>query len=82
MRGDLKRYLTQIIERFAERDRRGIRRLEGNFSRMRIQRDPDSVLITDDRALPVALEGHRNNDASLFLGSAVPAAGPGGPRCI
>jgi hypothetical protein len=47
-------YLTQIIERFAEPDRRGIRRLEGNFSSMRIQRNPDSVLIADEKALPVA----------------------------
>jgi hypothetical protein len=54
VRGELERYLTQIIERFAEPDRRGIRRLEGNFSSMRIQKNPDSVLITDDRALPVA----------------------------
>jgi hypothetical protein len=54
VRGELERYLTQIIERFAQPDRRGIRRLEGNFSSMRIQKNPDSVLITDDRALPVA----------------------------
>jgi hypothetical protein len=45
-------YLTQIIERFAEPDRRGIRRLEGNFSSMRIQKNPDSVLITDDLGTP------------------------------
>jgi hypothetical protein len=51
---ELEPYLTQIIERFAEPDRRGIRRLEGNFSRMRIRKNPDSVLIADDRALPVA----------------------------
>jgi len=54
VRVELERYLTQIIERFAIPDRRGIRRLEGNFSSMRIQRNPDSVLIADDQALPVA----------------------------
>lgn len=54
VRVELERYLTQIIERFAVPDRRGIRRLEGNFSSMRIQRNPDSVLIADDQALPVA----------------------------
>ena len=54
VRVELERYLTQIIERFAEPDRRGIRRLEGNFSSMRIQRNPDSVLIADEQLLPVA----------------------------
>jgi hypothetical protein len=54
VRAELERYLTQIIERFAVPDRRGIRRLDGNFSSMRIQRNPDSVLIADDQALPVA----------------------------
>jgi hypothetical protein len=50
----LEPYLTQIIERFAESDRRGIRRLDVNFSSMRIQKNPDSMLITDDRALSMA----------------------------
>jgi hypothetical protein len=54
VRVELERYLTQILERFAVPDRRGIRRLEGNFSSMRIQKNPDSVLIADDQALPVA----------------------------
>jgi hypothetical protein len=50
----LERYLTQIIERFAESDPRGIRRLDVNFSSMRKQKNADSVLIADDRTLPVA----------------------------
>jgi hypothetical protein len=54
VRVELERYLTQIIERFAVPDRRSIRRLGGNFSSMRIQRNPDSVVIADDQALPVA----------------------------
>ena len=53
VRTELERYLVQIIERFAVPDRRGVRRLEGNFSRIRIQKNPDSVLVTDDRALPL-----------------------------
>src|SRR5215469_283142 len=54
VRVELEQYLIQIVERFAVPDRRGVRRLEGNFSSMRIQRNPDSVLIADDQALPVA----------------------------
>ena len=82
VRGELERYLTQIIERFAEPDRRGIRRLEGNFSSMRIQKNPDTVLITDDRALPVAWKDIVITMPAYYLGSAVPAAGPGGPRRV
>lgn len=54
VRVELERHLTQIIERFAVPDRRGIRRLEGNFSSMQIQKNRDSVLIANDQALPVA----------------------------
>jgi len=50
---ELECYLVQMIDQFAVPDQRGIKRLEGNLSIMRIQKNPDSVLITDDRALPV-----------------------------
>jgi hypothetical protein len=51
---ELELYLVQVIEQFAPPDRRGIKRLEGNFSSVRIQKNPDSVLITDQQALPSA----------------------------
>ena len=50
----LESYLVRVIDQFAEPDRRGIKRLEGNFSSMRLQRNPESVVISDDQALPVA----------------------------
>ena len=50
----LESYLVRITDQFAEPDRRGVKRLEGNFSSMRLQRNPESVVITDDKALPVA----------------------------
>jgi hypothetical protein len=50
----LESYLVRVIDQFAEPDRRGIKRLEGNFSSMRLQRNPESVVITDDQALPAA----------------------------
>jgi hypothetical protein len=50
----LESYLVRIIDEFAEPDRRGVKRLEGNFSSMRLQKNPESVVITDDQALPVA----------------------------
>ena len=51
---ELECYLVQVIDQFARADQRGIKRLEGNFSSMRIQKNPDSVLITDEHLLPVA----------------------------
>ena len=50
----LERYVVQLIEQFAQPDRKGIQRLEGNVSSMRIQKNPDSVLITDLNAIPLA----------------------------
>ena len=51
---EFEQYLVSLIDQFAIPDRRGVKRLEGNFSSMRIQKNPDSVVITDDKALPVA----------------------------
>ena len=53
---ELESYLVQVIEQFAAPDRRGIKRLEGNFSSLRIQKNPDSVLITDLALIPLALK--------------------------
>jgi hypothetical protein len=53
---ELERYVVQVIDQFAVPDRRGIKRFEGNVSSMRIQKNPDSVLITDLDAVPLALK--------------------------
>jgi len=52
----LEHYVVQIVEQFATPDRRGIKRLQGNVSSMRIQKNPDSVLITDLDAIPLAFK--------------------------
>ena len=54
VRTQLECYVVQVIDRFAAPDRRGIKRLDGNFSGMRIQKNPESVVITDLAALPLA----------------------------
>jgi len=51
---ELEHYVVQVIEQFAVPDRRGVKRLEGNVSNLRIQKNPDSVVITDVTAIPVA----------------------------
>jgi Siphovirus Gp157 len=50
----LESYVVQLIEQFAPPDRKGVQRLEGNISSMRIQKNPDSVLITDLNSIPPA----------------------------
>jgi len=54
VQAELERYVVQVIEQFAAPDRRGSKRLEGNLSSLRIQKNPDSVLITDPVAIPLA----------------------------
>lgn len=51
---ELERYVVQVIDQFAVPDRRGVKRLEGNVSSLRIQKNPDSVVITDVTAIPLA----------------------------
>jgi hypothetical protein len=53
---ELESYVIQLVEQYAPRDRRGTQRLEGNFSSLRIQKNPDSVLITDIEAVPLAFK--------------------------
>ena len=53
---EFEQYIVSIIDRFAVPDRRGVRRLEGNVSSMRIQKNPDSVVITDENAVPIAFK--------------------------
>jgi Siphovirus Gp157 len=50
----LECYVVRLIEQFAPPDRKGVQRLEGNVSSMRIQKNPDSVLITDLTEIPSA----------------------------
>ena len=53
---ELESHLVCVVERYAMPDRRGVQRLEGNFSSLRIQKNPDSVLITDAGAIPLAFK--------------------------
>jgi len=59
---ELEQYVVKVIEQFAAPDRRGIQRLEGNFSSLRIQKNPDSVIISDVTAIPLA-----NKDVTLTM---------------
>jgi hypothetical protein len=52
----LEHYVVQVVEQFAPPDRRGVKRLEGNLSSLRIQKNPDSVLITDLDSIPLAFK--------------------------
>ena len=49
---ELESYVVGVVEQYAPRDRRSIQRLEGNFSCLRIQRNPESVVISDVEAVP------------------------------
>ena len=53
---ELEQYVVRVIDQFVIADRRGVKRLEGNFSTIRIQKNPDSVVITDETTLPLALK--------------------------
>jgi Siphovirus Gp157 len=53
---ELTQYVVRVIDQFVVPDRRGVKRLEGNFSSLRIQKNPDSVVITDEKTLPLALK--------------------------
>ena len=57
VREELEQYVIHVIEEFAPADRRGMKRLEGNVSSLRIQKNPDSVLITDASAIPLRHKG-------------------------
>jgi hypothetical protein len=50
---ELESSVVRVIEKYAARDRRDVQRLDGNFSSLRIQKNPDSVLITDAGAIPL-----------------------------
>jgi hypothetical protein len=46
----------EVIEQFAVPDRNGAKRLEGNHSSMRIQKNPDSVIVADPNLVPPAFK--------------------------
>ena len=56
VQAELEAYVTCVVERYALPDRRGVKRLEGNFSSLRIQKNPESVVITDLEAIPAAFK--------------------------
>jgi hypothetical protein len=53
---ELERHIVQLIDQFAAPDRHGIKRLEGNYSSMRIQKNPDSVQVADANLVPPAFK--------------------------
>jgi hypothetical protein len=56
LQDELESHVVQVVERYAQPDRSGVQRLEGNFSSLRIQKNSDSVLITDLGALPLTFK--------------------------
>ncbi len=53
---ELENRLIQIVEQFAVPDRKGVKRLEGNCSSLRIQKNPDAVLVIDANLVPSAFK--------------------------
>ena len=53
---ELETRVIRLIEQFAPPDRKGIKRLDGNCSAMRIQKNPDSVVVTDPNLVPPGLK--------------------------
>ena len=56
IRGEFEAFLVTLIDGYAQPDQRGVKRLEGNLSSLRIQRNPDSVAIFDTAAIPLRLK--------------------------
>jgi hypothetical protein len=71
---ELEQYVIRVIDQFVVPDRRGVKRMEGNFSSLRIQKNPDSVVITDEKALPVAWKDVVLTMPAPRVGSTAPAA--------
>ena len=53
---ELELRVIDVIQEFAAPDRKGVKRLEGNCSSMRIQKNPDSVLVMDPHLVPPAFK--------------------------
>ena len=50
---ELEAYLVRVVDEFAVPDRKGVKRLDGNVSSMRIQKNPDSVVVIDPELVPL-----------------------------
>jgi hypothetical protein len=48
--------VIQVVEEFAAADRKGIKRLQGNCCSLRIQKNPDSVVVVDPNLVPSAFK--------------------------
>ena len=53
---ELERHVVKLIDQFATPDRRGVKRFDGNCSSMRIQKNPDSVVVADPTLVPPAFK--------------------------
>ena len=53
VQGELEAYLVRVVDQFATPDRKGIKRLDGNVSTMRIQKNPDSAVVIDPELVPL-----------------------------
>ena len=53
---ELERRAIDVIQQFAVPDRKGIKRLDGNSSSLRIQKNPDSVMVVDPNLVPPAFK--------------------------
>ena len=69
---ELELRVIQVVEEFAVADRKGIKRLEGNCSSMRIQKNPDSVVVGRSEPGAAGLQSGRRDPAGLCLGGAAP----------
>jgi hypothetical protein len=56
VREELEQRVIEVVEQFAVPDRRGVKLLEGNCSSVRIQKNPDSVVVFDTNLLPPAFK--------------------------
>ena len=56
VQAELERRVIQVVEQFAPPDRRGVKRLQGNSSAMRIQKNPDCVIVADPNMVPAAFK--------------------------
>ena len=56
VQSELEAYLVRVVDEFAVPDRRGVKRLDGNVSSLRIQKNPDSVVVIDPELVPLAFK--------------------------
>ncbi len=54
VQGELEAYLVRVVDEFAVPDRKGVKRLDGNVSSLRIQKNPDSVVVIDPELVPLS----------------------------